>query len=297
MYAADLALLGITLLWGLSFVVVKDVLREVPPPVLLALRFALAAAALAALRPGALRRAGAPAWRAGAVLGAALAAAFALQTLGLAHTTPSRSAFLTAAYVLLVPLLGFAFGRERVGRGVAVGALLATLGLALLTHPDVGAEVRRGDALSALSALGFALHILGLAHVASRVPAAELALTQLLAAALLLGVAAAVLDPAGLAPEALAAIPAPAWLGIVFLGLACTTLAYFVQTWAQRRTPPARAALLFALEPAFAAAFSVALGRERLGALEVLGGALIVAGVAFGEAAPRSSPGGDSDRH
>jgi drug/metabolite transporter (DMT)-like permease len=293
MYAADLALLAIALLWGFSFVVVKDVLREVPPLALLALRFALAAAALAAARPGALRRASPLAWRAGLWLGGALAAAFALQTVGLAHTTPSRSAFLTAAYVFLVPLLGFAFGRERVGGGVALGALLATAGLALLTHPEVGAEVRRGDVLSALCALGFAVHILGLARVASRVPAAELALTQLLAAALLLGAAALALDPAGLSPAVLRRVGAGAWLGIAFLGLGCTTLAYFVQTWAQQRTPPARAALLFALEPAFAAAISVALGRERLEALQVLGGLLIVAGVAWAEARPRARGGGE----
>jgi drug/metabolite transporter (DMT)-like permease len=153
----------------------------------------------------------------------------------------------------------------------------------------VGAEIRRGDVLSAFCALGFAVHILGLGRVASRVPAAELALTQLVAAALLLAAAALALDPAGLAPRALGAISAGAWAGIAYLGLACTTLAYFVQTWAQQRTPAARAALLFSLEPAFAAMASVALGRERLGVPEVLGGALIVAGVAWAEARPRIS--------
>ena len=173
MLAADLALLAITLLWGLSFTVTKDLLAGLPPFALLALRFALGAGALLALAGAALRRTGARTWRMGLLLGAVLYASFVLQTLGLAQTTPARSAFLTAGYVFLVPLLGYAFGRERVGRGVAWGALLATAGLALLTRPEVTAEVRRGDVLSALCALGFAVHILGLGRLAGACPRAS----------------------------------------------------------------------------------------------------------------------------
>jgi drug/metabolite transporter (DMT)-like permease len=282
-FAADLALLGITLLWGVSFTVTKDLLEDLPTPTLLALRFALAAAALLALRPRALALAGAGAWRAGLALGAILYGSFVLQTLGLAGTTPARSAFLTASYVFLVPLLGYAFGRERVGRGVAIGALLATAGLALLTRPEVTAEVRRGDVLSALCALGFAVHILGLGRVAGRVPAGPLALTQILGASALALLAGLLHDPAALAPAAFTRVGAGAWAGIAFLGLGCTALAYFVQTWAQSRTSAARAALIFALEPAFAALVSVALGREHLGIAELAGGGLIVAGVVVSE--------------
>jgi drug/metabolite transporter (DMT)-like permease len=279
--AADLALLGISFVWGLSFTVTKDLLAAVPPHALLALRFALAAAALAALQPGALRRAGGAAWRPGLALGAVLYGSFALQTVGLAHTTPARSAFLTAGYVLLVPLLGRAFGRERVGGAVAVGALLATLGLALLTRPEVSADIRRGDVLSALCAVGFAVHILALGRLAGRAPASELAIAQLVAAALLAVAASLWIEPRGLAPAAILALGPRALGGVAFLALGCTALAYWVQTWAQRRTPAARAALLFALEPAFAAALSVGLGHERLGVAGALGGALIVAGVAL----------------
>jgi drug/metabolite transporter (DMT)-like permease len=282
-FAADLALLAITLLWGVSFTVTKDLLAGLPAPTLLALRFALAAGALLALRPRAVRGAGADSWRAGLALGAILYGSFVLQTLGLAGTTPARSAFLTASYVFLVPLLGYAFGRQRVGRGVGIGALLATAGLALLTRPEVTAEVRRGDVLSALCALGFAVHILGLGRIAGRVPAAPLALTQILGASALALLAGLVHDPRALSPVAFARIGAGAWAGVAFLGLGCTALAYFVQTWAQARTSAARAALIFALEPVFAALVSVALGREHLGPAELGGGVLVVAGVALSE--------------
>jgi drug/metabolite transporter (DMT)-like permease len=276
--SADLALIAVAALWGVSFSVTAALLPAVPPHVLLALRFALATAALAVLRPRALLGAGAAAWRAGAVLGLCLYTGFAFQTFGLAHTTPARSAFLTASYVFLVPLLGFAFGRERVGAAVAGGALLASVGLALLTGPDVSAEVRRGDLLSALCALGFALHLIGLGRYAGRIPSDVLAATQLAVVTVLALAASLAFEPPRLA------LPAAAWAGIAYLALGCTTLAYAVQTWAQRTTPPARAALIFALEPAFAALVSVGLGREWLEPREALGGALIVAGVALGEA-------------
>ena len=206
-----------------------------------------------------------------------------LQTVGLAGTTPARSAFLTASYVFIVPLLGLAAFGERPGRGVGAGAVLATVGLALLTRPEVTAAVRRGDVLSALCALGFAVHILALGRLAGRASAADLALTQVVAAGGFALAASLLVDGAAGVPAALARLDAGAWAGIAFLGAGCTALAYFVQTWAQRRTPAARAALIFTLEPAVAALVSVALGRERLGWSEVLGGGLILAGVILAE--------------
>jgi drug/metabolite transporter (DMT)-like permease len=286
-FAADLALIAMTLLWGASFLVTKDLLGSVPPDVVIALRFALAVAALALARPAAWRRPRRDVWRAGAVLGAALYASFALQTYGLAYTTPARSAFLTAAYVFLVPLLGRVLLRAPVGLGVGAGAVLATVGLALLTGPEVDAGIRRGDLLSLLCALGFAVHILLLGRVAPGLPALELAVAQLAVAAVLATAVSAATGAARLDP---AAYGANALFGIAFLGLGCTALAYLVQTWAQRTTPAARAALIFSLEPAFAALFSVSLGHERLGATELAGCILIAVGVLAAELIRRPAP-------
>jgi drug/metabolite transporter (DMT)-like permease len=290
-FAADLALIAMTLLWGASFLVTKDLLGDVSPDVLIALRFALAVGALGAVRPTALLQPRRDVWRAGAVLGVALYVSFALQTYGLAFTTPARSAFLTAGYVFLVPLLGRVFLRVPVGLGVAAGAVLATVGLALLTGPEVDAGIRRGDVLSLLCALGFAVHILLLGRLAPGLPAVELAIAQLAVAAVLaLGAGAISSGAARLAPTAYAG---GALAGIAFLGLGCTALAYFVQTWAQRTTPAARAALIFALEPAFAAIFSVSLGHERLGLAEAAGCVLIGLGVVAAEVIRR--PAGPVD--
>lgn len=283
MFAADLALLAITVLWGASFVVTKDLLGQTSPHLLLALRFAIAVAVLAALRPRALREASAAAWGFGLLLGLALYAGFLLQTLGLAQTTPARAAFLTASYVFFVPVFARLLFRERIGLGVGIGALLATLGLALLTQPEVTAEVRRGDVLSALCALGFAAHILALGRLAGRAPPGELALTQIVVACASFALASLAFDGPRAAWAGVQSLDVRGWAGIAFLGAGCTALAYFVQTWAQRRTPSARVAVIFSLEPPMAALVSVALGREQLGMLELAGGALIVGGVLAAE--------------
>ncbi|HEX2484411.1 MAG TPA: DMT family transporter, partial [Myxococcota bacterium] len=278
MTGADLALIGIAALWGASFSVTASLLEQVPPHSLLALRFALALAAFAALRARALLRADAATWGAGALLGAFLYAGFAFQTVGLAYTTPARSAFLTASYVLFVPVLGALFLRERVGAPVAAGAVVATAGLALLLGPEGTPEVRRGDVLTILCALGFALHVLGLGRVAARFRVDALTATQLVTVTILAGIGSVALETPRLA------LGARAWAELAYLALGCTTLAYLVQTAAQRSVPAARAALIFALEPVFAALVSVGLGRERLDATEIAGGALVVIGVAIGEA-------------
>ena len=293
MTGADFALIGIAALWGASFSVTASLLEPVPPHSLIALRFALARAAFAALRPRAFVRADAATWRAGALLGAFLYAGFAFQTVGLAYTTPARSAFLTASYVLFVPVVGALFLRERVGAPVALGAVVATVGLALLLGPEASTEVRRGDVLTILCALGFALHVLGLGRAASRFPVDALTAAQLVTVTVLAAVGGVALETPRLA------LGQRAWAELAYLALGCTTLAYLVQTAAQRSVPPARAALIFALEPVFAALVSVGLGRERLGAAEILGGGLVVAGVVIGEALrgpaaaarPASEPG------
>lgn len=271
--AAELALVGVALAWGLSFAVIKDALAAVPPHWLIALRFGLAFAAFAAAGPGRLLRAGAPTWRAGIAVGALLYLAFALQTLGLQHTTPARSAFLTGCSVLLVPVLERVLLGRRASPALAVGVGLALVGLALLLHPGSLLELNRGDLLTFACAFAFAGHILALGRYALRVPSRDLAALQILAVA-------AFATPVAVASEPIALdYPARAWGAVVFLGLVCSAFAFGAQTWAQRRTSPSRTALILALEPVFAAGASVALGMERLGPAEWLGGALVVAGV------------------
>lgn len=277
--AGDLALVGVAFVWGASFLAVKVALVELSPAAILLGRFALATAVLLALFPRRWWRLPAGTWRAGLAVGACLYAAFLFQTLGLQYTTPARSGFISGAYLVLVPVLELLLFRVRVAPRVALGIAVAFAGMALLTHPPSLAGVNRGDLLTLACALGFALHIVALGRYAPRLPAPELAVLQIgFAGALALPVALATgggLAPLELAPRVLAAV--------AFLGVLCSALAFGVQTWAQARTSPGRAALLLALESVFAALLSVAAGVERLTPGEWLGGLLVVVGVLLGE--------------
>jgi len=278
---ADLALLVLTLFWGTTFHFVKGVLAVASPGVFLAARFATAAAVLGAVALWRRERVGAGFLRHGVLLGGFMLAGFALQTVGLSHTTPARSGFLTGLAVLIVPFVA----RFLLGRAVKMaswaGVALAVAGLALLTHPfgePVDAGVRLGDLLTAGCAVAFALQIVYTSEWSPRHPVVPLTLTQItvtfLGATAMLPFEARYYRPEG------AAVFAGT---VVFTGVFMTALAFFIQNWGQRHTTAVRAALIFSLEPVAAALFSHFYGGEPLRATDWGGGALIALGVVAGE--------------
>lgn len=291
---ADLALLALTLAWGTTFHFVKGVLAVASPGVFLAARYAAAALALAAVRLAVRARRTPGLWRDGGLLGLLGLAGFVLQTVGLRYTTPARSGFLTGLSVLIVPFVArFAFGRA-VRAASWAGVALAVLGLALLTRPlgdGLAAEVRLGDALTAACAVAFALQIVLTSEWSRRHDLAPFVLAQVvvgLAGALaFLPLEAPRLDPGGLPRLAATAL---------FTGVPMTAGAFFVMAWAQRRTTAVRAALVFSLEPVSAALFSHLWGGEPLSAWDWSGGALVVLGVAVGEAGGALERGTESAR-
>jgi drug/metabolite transporter (DMT)-like permease len=277
---ADLSLLLLTFLWGTTFLLVNRTLLGVSAGVFLALRFALATllTGLAWLirrdrpTPGLLRDS--------ALLGSAMFAGFALQTEGLRFTTPARSAFLTGMSVLFVPLIErFVLGRP-VARGAWLGVLLAVTGLVILTDPfgdGVTRDVRLGDALTLACAFAFSLQILWTGRFSARHPLALLTTLQLGVCAI--GAAAALLSgELWLGRAHIEATPGFA-LVLAYTGGVMTTGAFLVQNWAQRHTTATRAAVIFVLEPVFAALISHLVGGEDLGVGLLAGGSLIVAGV------------------
>ncbi len=278
---ADLALLLLTLLWGTTFSLVKEALQGASVGVFLSLRFGVAALVLGAIWAIRRDRVGERFLRHGALLGLAMLAGFWLQTLGLRHTTPARSGFITGLAVLVVPFIArFALGR-RVRLASWAGVALAVVGLLVLTRPlgdAVTPEVRLGDLLTFGCALAFAYQVIFTAEWSPRHPLAPFVGVQVavtLAGALL----SLLVEGPRLAP------PSPArFAGVVaFTGVLMTAAAFFVMNWAQRHTSAVRAALIFSLEPVTAALFSAWYWKEPLGPFELAGGGLIVLGVLLGE--------------
>jgi drug/metabolite transporter (DMT)-like permease len=267
-------LLGLTALWGLTFVTVKDALALADTFTFLALRFGVGAVVALTLARRQLRVPGVA--RTGAFLGLFLFSGFALQTAGLETTTPSRSAFITGLCVLLVPFVSWGLSGRRPPVPALLGVALAAVGLQALTGATFGGAFPIGDVLTFFCAIAYAFHVSLTERLARGLPAVAMVGVQL-AVVSLLSVAAL-----PFVSRRLESGPA-LWGGVLATGVFASALAISLQTWAQARTTAVRASLIFSLEPVFAAAYSAAVGREQLGRPELVGGGLIVGGVLVAE--------------
>ena len=269
------ALVAVTAVWGVTFVQVKDAVELYPLFDFLALRFGIAVLTLAL--PGAVRVRGigrGGAWAA-VVAGVLLAAGYVLQTLGLERTSVSNAGFVTGMYVVLTPLLGLALFRFPVGRRVWVGVALATSGLALIAGVPGGSSA--GDLLVLAGAAVYSLQILLMERFAPRYDPLGFTLLMMVAAFVVLAVAAV--------PTAEVPSGWTVWGALLVTGVFASALAFLVQTWAQRRTSANRTALVFTLEPVWAALFGFTLAGDRLGALGWMGCGAIMAGILVAEPA------------
>ena len=273
-----LTLLLVCILWGSTFVVVKDAVERMPVMDFLAWRFAIAAAAMALLRPRAVLSLPPAARRQGAVLGLALAAGYVAQTFGLERTPATVSGFITGLFVVFTPLCSGLLLRRRVGGMAWFAVAVATAGLALLSLR--GLSVGTGEAITLLCAVSFALHIVGLGEWSTSADAYGLAVVQLSTVAVVSVVVAA--------PDSLAPPPdAGVWGAILLTSLAATAFGFFGQTWAQAHLPPTRAAVVMTMEPVFAGVFGVAVGGDRLGPRTVVGALLVLVAMYLVELGPR----------
>ena len=181
---ADAALLSVAIVWGLNFVVIKDAIADTGPMTYLLWRHIVAAIMLAAVMPRTVRQTRRRDWLYGAVLGLFLFVAFVTQTIGLQWTTPGKSGFITSLYIVMVPFLYWIVARRSPGWTQIGGAVLATAGLGLLSFRG-GLGMSTGDLLTLVGALGFAAQIAATGFFAPRTKPAVLALTQIVAAAVL----------------------------------------------------------------------------------------------------------------
>jgi drug/metabolite transporter (DMT)-like permease len=257
-------------LFGSTFVVMKDAVRDVEPIPFIAVRFLIGAAVLA---PFAARDRWSPATlRAGFWCGAALLIGYLFQTVGLQYTTSSVSAFITYMLVVIVPVIAALTVRRLPTRATIAGVALATAGLVLLTGGDTG--FGKGELLTFGCAVSFAIHIVLLSEFSPRAGTALLTTIQLA----LVGVVALVIGAFTGGYD----FPASAWLAAIYTGVAVSAVAFALQVWGQRVIGPTRTSLLLMIEPVAAAFFGYAVG-DRLGIAGVAGAVLILGGIAVAE--------------
>lgn len=278
--SAEGALVVAAFLFGTTFPLVQDALEDVTPFAYLVLRFSIAVVVVAPFAIVIMRRHGEDRrvlLRVGAVAGVLLFGGYATQTVGLQYTTPSTSAFLTGLYVMFTPLVEAVVRRAWPPRRVLGSTVLATIGLYLLTGADLA--LGRGELLTLACALIFAVWIVYQGGYATRIHPIPFTTMQMLTLV--------VVGLPAMARQGVGELSPTAWFAILFTGIACSAVALSLQLWGQRRIPPTRAALILLLEPVFAGLASFVDG-ERLGAVEILGAAVILTAIALAELGPRA---------
>jgi drug/metabolite transporter (DMT)-like permease len=269
---ALVALLVMTAAWGSTFFLIKDVVTRIPVPDLLTIRFAIAALALGIIAAPRLQMSG-TVIRYGVLLGVLYGAAQILQTAGLAHTSASVSGFVTGLYIVATPLLTALILRRRVPRLTWLPAILATVGLGVLSLH--GFALGYGELLTLVAAVIYAGHIVALGQFSKPETALSLSFVQLIIITLV--TAAAALWPTAGSPEGIQ-LPANGqdWLIVLYLAIVASAMTMVLQTWAQAHIEASRAAVIMAMEPVWAAAFAVTLGGETITSRMVIGGVAIV---------------------
>ena len=277
----DGSLIAIALVWGSTFVLVKQALADVSTLLFLTLRFSIAAIALAIIFRKQFR---APNARAsllrGAFAGIFLFGGYVLQTAGLRYTSASKAGFLTGLYVPLVPIIGGLVHQKLPQISELAGIAIASVGMFLLTVQKDILSIGRGDLLVAACAVAYAIQMLVLGRFA---PVSNLGLftvAQIATGAIIGAATFWWVEPVRIAWSA------NVWIALAVTSLLATALAFTIQTWAQRWTSATRAALIFATEPVFAWLTSYLLTGELLSHRAVVGAALILGGIVMVELKP-----------
>jgi len=280
---ATAALILVTAVWGVTFVQVKDAVELYPLVAFLAVRYAIASAALAPVSVTRLRTLGRSGLVAGGVLGGLIALGIGLQTAGLERTTVTNAGFITGLYVLFTPLLALVLFRTPIPRELWAAVGFALIGLVLLSGVPAGSAT--GDLLVLTSTVAQALQIVMVERYANRYDVFALTFVQIAVACLVFFVIAVALGDLSV-PRG-----ATVWAALLVTGLFAVAFAYLVQVWAQRRVSATRIAIVFSLETVFAGLAGYLFAGDRIGALGLAGCAAILAGIVIAEpAAPRVRP-------
>jgi len=271
-----LALFSAALLWGVSFVMMKNILDNIPPLYILTFRFIGASLILFPFCAKRLKSIDKSYLKGGIAMGAALFLAYAFQTYGLRYTTPGKNAFLTSIYCVITPFLYWAYIKKRPDKFNWAAAFICIAGIALITfYGDL--RIALGDGLTLICGFFFALHIIISARFVKGRDPLMLAMLQFATVAVLTLLGAILFESA---PYTVTAADVGS---IVFLTVVCTAGCLLMQAFGQKYTPPSQSAVILTLESVFGALASVLLLQEILTPRLTLGFALTFFAVIISE--------------
>ena len=271
-----IALFAAAFLWGLSFVIMKNILTNVPTLYILAFRFCGAAIILLPACIHKLKKLDRAYLLSGILMGAAILLGYIFQTYGLQLTTPGKNAFLTSAYCVIVPFLYWVFIRKKPDKYNVAAAAICIVGIGFISL-DGSFNIGAGDVLTIICGFFYAFHILVTAKaVADRDPVA-LAMLQFFTAGVIALICALIFEspPSGAGAADI--------LGLVFLTVVSTAGCLLMQVFGQKYTPPSQASVIMTLEAVFGVLSSVILFDEILTFRLITGFALTFAAVIISE--------------
>jgi drug/metabolite transporter (DMT)-like permease len=250
---SDFLLLLAAFIWGTTFVAQRKGMDHIGPMTYNGLRFALGALAVFPLvfmpqfKQSQIPARGGPLFvlQSGALAGLVLFVGASFQQVGLMSTTAGKAGFITCLYVVIVPILGLALG-QRCGKAVWIGAILAVIGLYLLTIEE-SLSIGRGDLLVLAGSFFWALHVIWIGYVAKRANPVHIACTQFVICSVLCLTVAVCTEEITVPAVRQAAFP------VLYGGILSAGVGFTLQVVSQRHCPPAHAAIILSLETVFAA--------------------------------------------
>jgi len=288
-WLADLSLLLVAFVWGTTFVIVQNAISVLPPHTFNGIRFFLAAFfllfLLLFLYPQQLKQLSRKMVFAGIILGFWLYGGYAFQTVGLLYTTSSKAGFITGLSVVLVPIFALIVLAQRPKWPAVLGVVAATIGLYLLTLGD-SFHLNRGDVFVFFCAISFAGQIILTGKYAPNFPSMALALIQIATVSALSIISSFLFEDWRHSWQSSTIFtPDVLWALLITAGPA-TAFAFLAQTICQRFTTPTRVALIFAMEPVFAALTAFIWTDEILSTKAISGCLLIFVGMILSELKP-----------
>ena len=267
-------LLLVTIIWGSTFFIVKDTVSSVNENMIVFGRTFLAAISmiLFLLLKNKASLLNKKAIKYGTILGFLLAITYISQTIGLKFTSSGHSAFITGSAVVMVPIILFFFYQKKTSTKSTLAIMIVTMGLFLLTF-DPASKINYGDAITLVTALSCAAHIVLAGIFVKKADVLAIITWQFISASIMSFIAFIITDNNFVMPDDKA-------IGAIFyLGFMGTLFCYFVSVWAQKYVSSIKVALIFSLEPVFAALFGYFILNEVLNNKELTGAALIMSGI------------------
>lgn len=273
---ADLSLLIVVIVWGYTFVAIKNALAGITPFNFISVRFTIAFIILIVVFRKKLSGLNRLTIIRGGIVGIFLFFAYAFQTVGLKYTTASNAGFITGFSVVLVPVFSALIMKVRPSVESTIGVLCAIAGLFFLSYSG-GYVINNGDILVLFCALAVAFHILSVGYFTKKTDSILLTIVQIGTVTILSIVSAIVFEKPAIPHGRIV------WEAILVTSVFATVGAYLVQNIMQRFTSSTHTALIFSGEPVFAGIFGYYLLDERLSGWSVLGCILILAGMVISE--------------